>query len=159
MPCYKLVQEQGTYVITFPKAYHAVSTPGHRCARRLQLQTTLSSSCSFCSPIFVRSALTTNTLAVHRQGFSLGFNCGEAVNFAIADWLPWGQDAINKYRSFRHLAAFSLQVQRPCSRRQTGWLSVMLLKLVAPPRPRTVDLKKHPSRTAATDSCLFTAFS
>jgi hypothetical protein len=28
---------------------------------------------------------------------------------ACADWLPWGQDAISKYRSFKHLAAFSLQ--------------------------------------------------
>ena len=33
----------------------------------------------------------------------------QAVNFAIADWLPWGQDAISKYRSYKHLAAFSLQ--------------------------------------------------
>lgn len=39
----------------------------------------------------------------------MGFNCAEAVNFACADWLPWGQDAISKYRSFKHLAAFSLQ--------------------------------------------------
>ena len=65
VPCYKLVQRAGEYVITFPKAYHG--------------------------------------------GFSLGFNCAEAVNFACADWLPWGQDAISKYRAFKHLAAFSLQ--------------------------------------------------
>jgi hypothetical protein len=45
----------------------------------------------------------------YHGGFSLGFNCAEAVNFACADWLPWGQDAISKYRSFKHLAAFSLQ--------------------------------------------------
>lgn len=45
----------------------------------------------------------------YHGGFSLGFNCAEAVNFACADWLPWGQDAISKYRAFKHLAAFSLQ--------------------------------------------------
>jgi histone demethylase JARID1 len=45
----------------------------------------------------------------YHGGFSLGFNCAEAVNFACADWLPWGQDAISKYRTFKHLAAFSLQ--------------------------------------------------
>ena len=32
-------------------------------------------------------------------GFSLGFNCGEAVNFATADWIPIGRECLEKYRS------------------------------------------------------------
>ena len=32
-------------------------------------------------------------------GFSYGFNCGEAVNFAPPDWLPFGDDAERRYRT------------------------------------------------------------
>ena len=45
VPCYKLNQEPGEYILTFPEAYHG--------------------------------------------GFSHGFNCCEAVNFATADWLEY----------------------------------------------------------------------
>ena len=30
--------------------------------------------------------------------FMTGFNCGEAVNFALADWLPFGAAATRRYR-------------------------------------------------------------
>ncbi|XP_022756969.1 lysine-specific demethylase JMJ706-like [Durio zibethinus] len=53
VPVYKVVQNPGEFVITFPRAYHA--------------------------------------------GFSHGFNCGEAVNFAIGDWFPWGAVASLRY--------------------------------------------------------------
>lgn len=49
VPVYQLSQEAGTYIITFPKAFHG--------------------------------------------GFSYGFNIGEAVNFAIPDWLKYGGEA------------------------------------------------------------------
>ncbi|CAG9461077.1 unnamed protein product [Pedinophyceae sp. YPF-701] len=32
-------------------------------------------------------------------GFSHGWNCAEAVNFALVDWLPAGREAMLKYRS------------------------------------------------------------
>nr|GFB86920.1 JmjC domain-containing protein [Tanacetum cinerariifolium] len=33
----------------------------------------------------------------YHAGFSHGFNCGEAVNFAIGDWLPLGSIATRRY--------------------------------------------------------------
>ncbi|KAK2972866.1 hypothetical protein RJ640_028394 [Escallonia rubra] len=33
----------------------------------------------------------------YHAGFSHGFNCGEAVNFAIGDWLPFGAVASDRY--------------------------------------------------------------
>ena len=55
VPVYQVKQNEGTFVITFPKAFHC--------------------------------------------GFSYGFNCGEAVNFAPPDWLPFGDDAERRYRT------------------------------------------------------------
>jgi hypothetical protein len=33
----------------------------------------------------------------YHSGFSTGFNCGEAVNFAAADWIPFGLKAVEDY--------------------------------------------------------------
>ncbi|KAH7286626.1 hypothetical protein KP509_32G015600 [Ceratopteris richardii] len=35
----------------------------------------------------------------YHAGFSHGFNCGEAVNFAMADWFPFGAEACLRYES------------------------------------------------------------
>jgi histone demethylase JARID1 len=40
-------------------------------------------------------------------GFSLGPNVGEAVNFATHDWIAFGADANERYRSFARPAVFS----------------------------------------------------
>lgn len=40
-------------------------------------------------------------------GFSLGPNIGEAVNFATHDWIAYGSDANERYRSFKRPAVFS----------------------------------------------------
>eukprot|EP00037_Helgoeca_nana_P007096 m.64919 g.64919 ORF g.64919 m.64919 type:complete len:928 (-) comp17929_c0_seq1:228-3011(-) len=37
----------------------------------------------------------------YHSGFSYGFNCGEAVNFASADWIPYGHRAIQDYSAQR----------------------------------------------------------
>ena len=37
----------------------------------------------------------------YHGGFSYGFNCGEAVNFASADWIPFGHRAIRDYAAQR----------------------------------------------------------
>ena len=89
VPCYKLNQEPGEYIITFPEAYHG--------------------------------------------GFSHGFNCCEAVNFATADWLEWGFKAAARYRDFKHLSAFSVTkllfqvVQAPLERKLEDGLEAMEL--------------------------------
>lgn len=55
VPVYRLLQEPGHFVITFPAAFHA--------------------------------------------GFSHGFNLAEASNFALPDWLPFGLQAVRRYRA------------------------------------------------------------
>ena len=42
-------------------------------------------------------------------GFSYGFNCGEAVNFATPDWLHEGTQADERYRTFARSSVFSHQ--------------------------------------------------
>lgn len=41
-------------------------------------------------------------------GFSNGFNCGEAVNFALESWLPFGREAVSRYRKFKRGGVVSL---------------------------------------------------
>ena len=43
----------------------------------------------------------------YHAGFSHGFNCGEAVNFAPADWLPFGRASIQRYRAKKRSPVFS----------------------------------------------------
>ncbi|KAL3786060.1 hypothetical protein HJC23_003908 [Cyclotella cryptica] len=40
-------------------------------------------------------------------GYSLGPNCGEAVNFALHDWIPHAVDANERYRTFARPSVFS----------------------------------------------------
>ncbi|XP_027160736.1 lysine-specific demethylase JMJ706-like [Coffea eugenioides] len=39
----------------------------------------------------------------YHAGFSHGFNCGEAVNFAAADWYPFGAEASHRYARLRKM--------------------------------------------------------
>ena len=43
----------------------------------------------------------------YHAGFSHGFNCSEAVNFAPADWLPFGRASIQRYREKKRSPVFS----------------------------------------------------
>ena len=60
---YKAYQEPGTFMVTFPQAFHG--------------------------------------------GFSTGFNIGEAVNFALPDWLVHGQQCAERYRSWARSSPIS----------------------------------------------------
>jgi hypothetical protein len=63
VPVSNLIQYEGEFVVTFPRAFHG--------------------------------------------GFSYGPNMGEAVNFATHDWIAYGSDANERYRSFARPAVFS----------------------------------------------------
>ncbi len=65
IPVCQTIQSAKSFVVTFPKAFHA--------------------------------------------GFSYGFNCGEAVNFATPDWLHDGTEADERYRVFARSSVFSHQ--------------------------------------------------
>jgi JmjC domain, hydroxylase/C5HC2 zinc finger len=63
VPVCRLLQYEGEFIVTFPRAFHG--------------------------------------------GFSYGPNAGEAVNFATHDWIYYGADANERYRSFARPAVFS----------------------------------------------------
>lgn len=76
IPVYKAVQKAGEFVITFPKAYHAGFSHGIHRTRQL-------SQGSFYFDLLF--------------GGNAGFNCGEAVNFAVSDWFEYGEEARHRY--------------------------------------------------------------
>ena len=43
----------------------------------------------------------------YHAGFNHGFNFAEAVNFALPDWLPLGQDCVETYRIYGKQPVFS----------------------------------------------------
>lgn len=43
----------------------------------------------------------------YHAGFNHGFNFNEAVNFAPADWEPFGQEGVERYKQFRRAPVFS----------------------------------------------------
>jgi hypothetical protein len=65
VPCCRLVQNAGEYVVTFPRAYHL--------------------------------------------GFSHGFNCGEAANFATPVWLDLAREAAARRAAMNYLPMLSHQ--------------------------------------------------
>ncbi|XP_045811531.1 lysine-specific demethylase JMJ706-like isoform X2 [Trifolium pratense] len=43
----------------------------------------------------------------YHGGFNLGLNCVEAVNFALADWLPHGSFGVDLYKQFHKTVVLS----------------------------------------------------
>ncbi|TDH69385.1 hypothetical protein CCR75_002814 [Bremia lactucae] len=43
----------------------------------------------------------------YHSGFSEGFNCNEAVNFALPNWIDYGRECVEMYRLYGRLSIFS----------------------------------------------------
>ncbi|RLN91301.1 hypothetical protein BBJ28_00018404 [Nothophytophthora sp. Chile5] len=43
----------------------------------------------------------------YHSGFSEGFNCNEAVNFVLPNWLEFGRECVEMYRTYGRLSIFS----------------------------------------------------
>jgi len=65
----------------------------------------------------------------YHAGFNSGYNCAESVNFAIEDWLPFGREAVHKYRLLGRGAVFSHE-QLVCNAAQSNDLSLHLAEKI-----------------------------
>lgn len=76
-------QRAGEFVVTLPKAYHAGFNHG------------------------VRRPFALFLIVVIHIGLFFQLNFNEAVNFAPADWLPFGRDCVRRYQEHGKLPVFS----------------------------------------------------
>eukprot|EP00249_Psilotum_nudum_P018459 c26816_g1_i1 orf=766-3156(-) len=64
----------------------------------------------------------------YHGGFNHGFNCAEAVNFATADWLPFGRVGVEEYRLYHKEAVLShdelvcVLAKNACNSEMSSWL-------------------------------------
>ncbi|PUZ39912.1 hypothetical protein GQ55_9G381700 [Panicum hallii var. hallii] len=82
----------------------------------------------------------------YHAGFSHGFNCGEAVNFAIGDWFPLGSLASKRYALLNRTPLLAHQ-ELLC--RSAVLLSQKLLTC----DPRSLDKSEHPYSQYCVKSC------
>jgi hypothetical protein len=45
----------------------------------------------------------------YHGGFGNGFNVGEAVNFAMRDWFPFGMDSTSRYRGLQRVQLLAFE--------------------------------------------------
>ena len=71
----------------------------------------------------------------YHAGFNYGFNINEAVNFAPADWEPFGEAGVQRLQDFRRQACFSHDellltiAERDPNIKTAKWLSPALVRL------------------------------
>ncbi|KAJ3162734.1 hypothetical protein HDU86_003707 [Geranomyces michiganensis] len=110
-------QRPGEFVITFPRAYHAGFNQG----------------VSERSPLFDPFQIINSTLSFGAGG--LQFNFAEAVNFALPNWLPYGQECVERLQFYRKQPVFChdelilATSQRGIDARGASWLKEALENL------------------------------
>ena len=69
----------------------------------------------------------------YHAGFNTGLNCAEAVNFATADWLRFGEQSLERFKMFHRQPVFchsrillQVAIYWPHPRVNTAWPSCML---------------------------------
>ncbi|KAG5186074.1 hypothetical protein JKP88DRAFT_348135 [Tribonema minus] len=80
-------QDAGTFVVTFPKAYHGGFSTGYNMGEGM------------CVVVAFPKA--------YHGGFTAGYNTGEAVNFAMPDWVKFGHESNERYRLSSRASVFS----------------------------------------------------
>jgi len=131
VPVHRLVHEEGSFVLTFPNAYHAGFNTGARRARATSARSAYCQGSAHALPVSARTSAgwLFSSCTDHAAGVSdfvspglpwrwarceaagarcgAGFNCAEAVNFGPPDWLPWGSYVADKYRAEGRSATLS----------------------------------------------------
>lgn len=96
VPVYKTVQMPGEFLITFPRAYHSGFSHGKKFGTFSACFIFILSTKHVISSRYNAPRTLCNEtdllLVLHS-----GFNCGEAVNFAVGDWFPFGAEASTRY--------------------------------------------------------------
>ncbi|OEL35352.1 Lysine-specific demethylase JMJ706, partial [Dichanthelium oligosanthes] len=82
----------------------------------------------------------------YHAGFSHGFNCGEAVNFAIGDWFPLGSLASKRY-AFLNRTPLLAHEELLCR------YAVLLSQKLLTCDPRFLDKSEHPYSQYCVKSC------
>lgn len=82
----------------------------------------------------------------YHAGFSHGFNCGEAVNFAIGDWFPLGSLASKRYALLNRTPLLAHEELLCCS-------AVLLSHKLLNSDPKLLNKSEHPYSQYCVKSC------
>ena len=105
VPICKLLQHEGEYVVTFPRAFHGGFSmgPNGKCNTFILNPNVITES-SLITMVYVKFFIVIFSIVISHSNSII---VGEAVNFATHDWISHGSDANERYRSFARPAVFS----------------------------------------------------
>lgn len=92
---------------TFPDLFEAQPDLLFQLVTMLNPKVLCENAVPVCSTIQERGHFVVTFPRSYHCGFNLGFNCAEAVNFATADWLPFGRFGVERARLFHKAVVLS----------------------------------------------------